>query len=323
MSVGALKDPRTAFADTLLELARDDRRVCMVVNDSISSNNAAAFLQRFPDRFFDAGIAEQNMVGLAAGLANAGMIPFVCAASCFLTARALEQIKVDVALSKANVKLCGNSAGFAYGSLGPTHHAIEDIAWMRVLPNMHVAAPSDAQETAQVTRAAYEHRGPVFVRLNRLPVPSLGAQPQFSFGKAARLREGCALTLLSMGFATHCVMEAAALLAGRGIQSRVLNMSSLAPLDAEAIVTACEQTGRLVCVEDHQQDGGLFSAVASVVVCRAPVPMLAIGVPGVFAPVGNTEELHQQFGLDATSIASRVQQWLGTLSGARKVECHV
>lgn len=312
------EDPRESFAATLLELAAGDARVCMVVNDSISSSNAAGFLERFPDRFFDAGIAEQSMVGLAAGLSNAGMIPFVCAASCFLTGRALEQIKVDIALSSANVKLCGNSPGFTYGSLGPTHHAIEDIAWMRVLPRLRIAAPSDATETAQAVRAAHDHVGPVFIRLNRIPVPSLQQNMEpFAFGKAAELRHGSDVTLLSMGFASHRVLQAASLLSRQGIDARVLNMSSLAPMDTEAVSRACKETRGLVCVEDHQQDGGLFSAVASIVVRATPVPVLAIGVPGVFAPVGNTDDLHTLFGLDAEAISGRVAAWLRDLPPAR------
>jgi transketolase len=309
--MSVLQDPRAEFASALLELARLDERVCMVINDSLSSSSANQFLAQFPDRLFDVGIAEQNMVGVAAGLANAGMIPFVCAASCFLTGRALEQIKVDIALSKANVKLCGNSSGFFYGSLGPTHHSIEDIAWTRVLPNLWIAAPCDSQETGHVVRAAHAHTGPVFIRLNRTPVPAvLPPSSTFCFGKALCLREGSDVTLIGMGLATHRVLEAADILGQKGIGCRVLNMSSIAPLDIDAILAACRETRSLVCVEDHQIEGGLFSAVASVVTRNAPVPMLAIGIPGVFAPVGDTEELHEMFGIDAKLIANRVEHWL-------------
>ncbi|MBS0159853.1 MAG: hypothetical protein JSS26_14845 [Nitrospira sp.] len=307
-----LIDPRDAFASTLLELARSDPRVCVVLNDSLSSSNARGFLSEFPDRLFDVGIAEQNMVGVAAGLANAGMIPFVCAASCFLTGRALEQIKVDVALSKANVKLCGFSSGVAYGSLGATHHSIEDLAWVRVLPNLVVAAPCDDHETAAVVQTAHAHQGPVFIRVNRIPVPSLLPPGlPFRFGSATLMREGRGLTLISMGFTTHRALAAAELLANVGLDCRVLNMSSVAPLDVDAVVDACRETGRIVCVEDHLIEGGLFSAVASVVVRHAPVPMLGLGVPGVFAPVGDVDDLLEVFGLEPKQIALRIQQWLG------------
>lgn len=307
-----LVDPRDAFASTLLDLARSDSRVCVVLNDSLSSSNARGFLTEFPHRLFDVGVAEQNMVGVAAGLANAGMIPFVCAASCFLTGRALEQIKVDVALSRANVKLCGFSSGFAYGSLGATHHAIEDLAWVRVLPNLRVVAPCDDRETASVVRAAHAHQGPVFIRVNRIPVPSLIPVDQpFRFGSATLIREGKDLTLIGLGFTTHRALAAAELLAGAGLSCRVLNMSSVSPMDVGAVLDACRDTGHIVCVEDHLLEGGLFSAVAALVVRHAPVPMLGIGVPGVFAPVGDTEELLELFGLQPRQIAARIEQWLG------------
>lgn len=308
-----LHDPRDAFAATLLDLARNDPRVCIVLNDSLNSSNAKQFLQEFPDRLFDVGIAEQNMVGVAAGLANAGMVPFVCAASCFLSGRALEQIKVDIALSKANVKLCGFSSGFAYGSLGPTHHAVEDIAWIRILPNLRMAVPCDGRETSGAVIAAYEHKGPVFIRVNRLPVPAvLRSSQAFEFGKAVHCREGGDLTLISCGYMTHKALEASEILAKQGIECRVLNLSSLSPLDNVAILEACRDTGRIACVEDHLLEGGLFSAVASVVVRHAPVPMIGIGIPGVFAPVGNVDDLLDTFGFNPGQIAARISQWLGS-----------
>lgn len=318
-----LVDPRDAFASTLLGIARHDERVCLVLNDSLSSSNARGFLSEFPDRVFDAGIAEQNMVGVAAGLANAGMVPFVCAASCFLTGRALEQIKIDVALSRANVKLCGFSSGFAYGSLGPTHHSIEDLAWVRVLPNLRVAAPCDDHETAAVVTAAHAYVGPVFIRVNRLPVPSLLAPDHtFEFGSSLRMREGSDLTLIGMGFTTHRALAAAKRLAKAGVECRVINMSTISPLDVKAIVDASRETGRIVCIEDHLVDGGLFSAVAGVVVQNAPAPMLGIGVPGVFASVGSTEDLLEEFGLTEEQIAGRVMRWLGSVN-AREEEGRV
>ncbi|MFD0707430.1 transketolase family protein [Photorhabdus akhurstii] len=316
-----LFDLREAFTLTLLELARVDSRVCIVLNDSLSSSNAKAFLDEFPERLFDVGIAEQNMVGVAAGLANSGLIPFVCAASCFLTGRALEQIKVDVALNNANVKLCGFSSGFAYGSLGATHHAIEDIAWTRVLPRLQVVVPCDDIEIAGVVKAAYEHQGPVFIRVNRIPVPRLYCNGQkFEFGAATCLRDGRDLTLIGFGLTTHRVLAAAELLSEHGIECRVLNMSSVSPLDSMAIDSACRDTKRIVCVEDHQLVGGLFSAVAETVVQRTPVPVLGIGVPGVFAPVSNTEELLELFGFGSQQIAKRVLQWLGDVDKNFKIQ---
>jgi transketolase len=171
--MSAKVDCRVAFSETLIALAEADPRIVAVANDSIGSSNLKAFKQRFPDRLVNVGIAEQNLVGVSAGLANAGKIPFTCAASCFLTGRALEQIKADVAYSRHNVKLCGMSSGMAYGELGPTHHSIEDLAWTRAIANMTVVVPADPLETAHAMRAAVAMDGPVFLRLSRLPVPTV------------------------------------------------------------------------------------------------------------------------------------------------------
>ena len=171
--MSALHDCRKAFSDTLVALAEADPRVVAVANDSIGSSNLKEFKQRFPDRLVNVGIAEQNMVGIGAGLANGGLIPFVCGASCFITGRALEQVKVDLGYSRANVKLCGMSSGVAYGELGPTHHSIEDLAWTRAIANMTVIVPSDPAETASALRAAAADDGPVFLRLSRMPVPDI------------------------------------------------------------------------------------------------------------------------------------------------------
>ncbi|MFV8907669.1 transketolase C-terminal domain-containing protein [Serratia fonticola] len=306
-----LFDIKDALMTSLISLARVDPRVCIVLNDSLSSSKAHNFLDEFPERLFDVGIAEQNMVGVAAGLANSGLIPFVCSASCFLTGRALEQIKVDVALSNANVKLCGFNSGFSYGSMGATHHSTEDVAWIRALPRLKIAVPCDDIEMASVIRTAYEHQGPVFIRINRLPVPRLFQNDhKFEFGTAMHLREGRDLTLISFGLTTSRALVAAELLSAHGIECRVINMSSVVPLDSIAITNACRETGRIVCLEDHQLAGGLFSAVSEIVVQNMPVAMLGIGVPGVFAPVSDTEELLELFDLEPQKIARRVIDWL-------------
>ena len=184
-------DCRVAFADTLIALAEADRRIVAVVNDSVGSSNLKEFKRRFPDRLFNVGIAEQNLVGFSAGLASAGKIPFTCGASCFLTGRALEQVKADLAYSRHNVKLCGMSSGMAYGELGPTHHSIEDLAWTRAIANLTVIVPADPFETAAAVRAAVAIDGPVFLRLSRMPVPTVTADaPPFEIGKAMMLRAG-------------------------------------------------------------------------------------------------------------------------------------
>lgn len=299
-----LFDCRRAFGEALLELVASNPRVVVVTNDSVGSSNLAAVRERFPGRVVNLGIAEQNMIGVGAGLANGGKIPFLCGASCFLTGRALEQIKVDLAYSRSNVKLCGMSSGLAYGPLGATHHSIEDLAWMRVLPEIVVIVPADPAETAQAVRAAAAHEGPVFLRLSRMPVPAVHpAGYRFRVGRAAGLRKGEDVTLIACGTMVCRALEAAAQLHAQGVCARVLNMATLQPLDCEAIEEAARQTGAIVTIEEHSVRGGLGGAVAEVVVCTRPVPMRLLGVPGRFAPTGSPGFLFEHFGLTPAGIA--------------------
>ncbi len=301
--MSTLYDCRDAFSDTLVALGESEPRIVVVNNDSVGSSKTGAFRERFPDRLINVGIAEQNMVGVGAGLANAGKIPFVCSASCFLTGRALEQIKADVAYSDANVKLVGISSGMAYGALGPTHHSIEDFAWTRAIANLTVVAPADPEETAQAVRLAAATHGPVFLRLSRMGVPAIyDPTYSFAFGKASRLRDGGDITLIANGVMVTRALEAAELLAVRGIDARVLNMATVRPLDREAVIAAARETGAIVTAEEHTVYGGLGSAVAEVVVQTVPVPMRILGVPGVFAPTGEPEWLLEHFGLTPEGI---------------------
>ncbi|QQS46262.1 MAG: transketolase family protein [Acidobacteriota bacterium] len=298
-----LFDCRDAFANALQELAAADPRVVVVVNDSVGSSKVGEIRKTYPERTINVGIAEQNMIGVGAGLANGGKIPFVCGASCFLTGRALEQIKADAAYSEANVKLCGMSSGVAYGELGPTHHSIEDMAWLRAIANLTVIVPADPVETEQAVRAAWRFQGPVFLRISRMPVPLVHPEDyQFEIGRAARLREGNDLTLIANGTMVSRALDAAVLLADQGLNARVLNLSTVRPLDREAIVDAATQTGRIVTVEEHTIYGGLGGAVAEVVVTTRPVPMRILGFPGVFAPTGSASWLLEHFGLTAEGI---------------------
>jgi len=298
-----LFDCRNAFADTLTELADADPRIVAIVNDSVSSTKLQPFVKRFPERFFNIGIAEQNMVGIGSGLANSGKVPFVCSASCFLTARALEQIKVDVAYTNANVKLGAMSPGMPYGPLGPTHHAIEDLAWMRAIANMIVINPADPVETTQVIRAAVAHDGPMFLRINRTGVPVVhGEDYRFEIGRASLLRKGGDLTIIAIGTMVCEAVAAADLLAAEGVSARVINMATVRPIDREAILQAAEETSAIVTVEEHSVFGGMGSAVAEVVVSGRPVPMRILGVPGVFAPTGSQSWLCRHFGLTAEGI---------------------
>ena len=308
-----LHDCRKAFASALEDIARKDPRVVALCNDSVGSANLSHFAEEFPDRLFNIGIAEQNMVGMASGMANGGKIPFVAAAACFLTARALEQIKNDVAYTDTNVKLCGVSTGLAYGPLGGTHHSIEDIAWLRAIANMTIIVPADPLETEQAVRAAADFIGPVYLRLSRMGVPVVHDEDyRFEIGKAVRLRDGNDVTLAACGTLVPRALEAAAMLEEEGIQARVINMATVKPIDREAIVEAAVETGGIVTAEEHTIYGGFGSAVAEVVATTHPVPMRILGVPGVFAPTGSPEFLFEHFGLTPQGIRDAALELVGS-----------
>ncbi len=307
-----LFDCRDAFSKTLETLAAEDPRVCAVVNDSLSSTKLKDFKARYPDRFINVGIAEQNMIGVGSGLTNGGMVPYVCGASSFLTARAMEQIKVDMAYSNSNVKLCGMSSGMAYGQLGATHHSIEDLAWTRVLPNLTVIVPADPEETAQAMRYSLEHVGPMFLRISRMPVRAVHPEGyKFELGKAVRLREGSDVTIIANGVMVSRALDAAVALRAKGISARVLNFSTMKPLDSDAILDAAKTTKGIVTIEEAQTAGGLGGAVAEVLAVHHPAPMRILGVPGVFAPTGSAEFLLDHFGLNATGIVTAALDLLG------------
>lgn len=305
-----LFDCRDAYVETLLELAKTDQRIVAVVNDSVGSSKLVDFKKAHPERLINVGIAEQDMVGVAAGLANGGRIPFVSAAACFLTARALEQIKVDAAYSNYNLKLCGMSPGMAYGDLGPTHHSIEDIAWLRAIHNLTIVVPADPIETAAAIRWAARYDGPVYLRISRMAVPQVNADDyEFTPGKAVTLRDGRDVTLISNGTVISRALAAADLLAEQGISARVLSLPTVKPLDVEAIVAAAEETGGIVTAEESTAAGGLGSAVAEVVVTHHPVPMKILGVTE-FAPTGSAEYLLDRFGMSPAGIAQAAQTLL-------------
>lgn len=303
-------DCREAYSATLSALAEGDSRIVAVCNDSVGSSKLGGFKTRFPERLINVGIAEQNMVGVGAGLANGGKIPFVSGAACFLTGRALEQIKADVAYSGANVKLCGISSGVAYGELGPTHHSIEDMAWLRPMTPLTILVPSDPWETSEAIKAAAVHDGPMFIRVSRMPVPQLVRERAvFEIGKAEVLRRGDDAAIIANGVMVHRALAAAEALAAEGIFARVVNMSTINPLDEAAIVAAAA-TGAVVTVEEHSVRGGLGGAVAEIIATRALCPMRILGFPG-FLPTGSAEWLMNHFGLTADGVAGAVRDLLG------------
>lgn len=305
-----LFDCRDAYVRAVEELAADDSRIVAVVNDSVGSSKLGKFRDRFPDRLINVGIAEQNMVGVGAGLANGGKIPFVSGAGCFLTARAMEQIKADCAYSEQNVKLCGISSGVAYGELGATHHSIEDVAWLRAIDKLTVIVPADPWQTAAAIKAAAAHEGPVYIKISRMPVPELArpADASFAIGKAETLREGGDIALVVNGTLVHRALAAAEALAAEGVAARVVNMATVSPLDTDALAAAAA-TGGIVTAEEGLAHGGLGGAVAEYCAQHAPVRMRMLGFAG-FQPTGSVDWLFDQAGLTAEGIAAAARELL-------------
>jgi transketolase len=304
-AVAPVFDCRKAFAEQLIDLARADERIVAVCNDSVGSSNLGAFQDEFPDRLINVGIAEQDMVGVGAGLANGGLIPFVSAAGPFLTGRALEQIKADAAYSHAHVVLCGQSPGMSYGELGPTHHSIEDLSWTRAVAELAVVVPSDPGSTRAAVRWAAAHDGPSYLRIGRFPVPAVhGDDVEFVPGGSYELRAGEDVTVLACGTLVSRALTAADQLAREGISLRVLDMASIEPLDTAAVLRAAAETGAVITAEEATTTGGLGAAVASLLAEHRPTPMRILGVRRAFAPTGSADFLLEHFGLTADGIAA-------------------
>lgn len=307
-----LHDNRVAFAEELETLAAADERIVAVTNDSVGSSNLNGFRDRFPDRLINVGIAEQNMVGVGAGLAAAGLIPFVCGATPFLTGRALEQVKVDVAYSQHPVILCGMSPGLAYGALGPTHHSLEDLSWLRALPGLDVIVPADRVQTRLALRKSAADPRPTFIRVGRYKVPDVTPEDAtLERGHFDVLADGSDATIIATGTTVAPALAAADDLRGR-VSVRVLNATYLAPIDEQAIAAAAAETSVVITAEEANTSGGLGAAVASVVAqldLDKPPRMRILG-PRSFAPTGDTGFLLDHFGLSKSALASVIEKVL-------------
>jgi transketolase len=307
-------DNRVAFAEELIALARNDERIVAVCNDSVGSSNLVAFREQFPDRLINVGIAEQDMVGVGAGLAVAGLIPFVCGAAPFITGRALEQVKADVAYSQLPVILCGMSPGVAYGELGPTHHSVEDLSWLRALPGLDIVIPADRAQTRVAVRQAAASPRPMFIRIGRHKVPDLPTETKsLTRGEFQVLRDGNDVTVIAAGTLVSRALAAADRLAAEGVSVRVLNAVYISPFDSAAVTAAAHETGAIVTAEEANVAGGLGAAVASVVVEQdrdGRVPVEVLGFHD-FAPTGSTEFLLERAGLSADGIYGAALRALG------------
>jgi transketolase len=298
---------RTAFVNRLVELAEADERVWLLTGD-LGFSVLERFAERFPDRFVNAGVAEQNMIGVAAGLALCGKVPFVYSIANFPVMRCLEQLRNDVCYHRLPVKVVSVGGGMVYGSQGYTHHGVEDIAVMRPLPGMSVLAPADPIEAAWAAGAAAEHAGPVYVRLGKAGDPVLHAGlPALEFGRAVTVREGAGATLVSTGAALKIALEAADELAARGIETRVLSMPTVKPIDAETLGKAALETPLVVTIEEHGPVGGLFSAALEVVAPLRAARCIRVSLAAEPAPIaGSCAYLSARAGLDPHAVADLV-----------------
>lgn len=302
---------REAYGRALAELGKNNPAVVVLDADLSKSTKTADFGKLFPDRFFNMGVAEQNLIGTAAGLAAAGKTAFASTFAVFAAGRAFDQIRNSVAYNRLNVKIAATHAGITVGEDGGSHQAIEDIALMRSLPNMTVFVPADEAETAGAVEAAAKMDGPVYIRLGRAGVPSIhGEDFHFETGKAVVVREGRDAAVIATGIMVTAALEAAGALAGEGIEVRVISMHTIKPLDIDTIVSAARETGALVTAEEHSVIGGLGGAVSEAVCENYPVPLKRLGVQDIFGESGKPDELLVKFGLTPAAIADAVREVL-------------
>ena len=306
-----MKACRKAITETLLTLAHQDKRIFALVTDSRGSVTLGDFAEQLPEQFVECGIAEQDAVGIGAGLANAGLKPFVCGPAAFFSMRSAEQIKVDVAYSHTNVKVIGVSGGVSYGALGTSHHATQDIALMRAIPNLTVILPADANQSAAMTRALAASDEPTYVRVGRGDVPDVyPADAEFTIGKANTLRKGGDVSLIACGEMVYYALEAAKLLALDGIEAMVVDMHTLKPFDSDAALDAA-QTGAVVTIEEHSVSGGLGGAVAEILCQQKPTKMKIMGLPVEPLFNGSAKDVFEHYELTASGIANAAKMLLG------------
>jgi len=302
---------RDAYGKTLLELGRENPRVVALDADLSGSTKTSLFAKEFPDRFFNAGIAEANMVGMAAGLAAGGMIPFASTFAVFAAGRAFEQIRQSLAYPKMNVKIVATHGGITVGEDGGSHQSVEDLAIMRALPNMTVLCPADGPETSAAIRAAAAMKGPVYVRLGRAKVPVVfPGGCDFTIGRGVTLHEGRDMTFITTGLMTAMALDAARILAAEKITARVVHLGSIKPLDVEVVLRAARETGAVVTAEEHSVIGGLGGAVCEALAEGCPVPVERVGLRDVFGQSGTGDELLAHYGLTPAHLVEAAERVL-------------
>ncbi len=312
MSETVKKATRESYGLALVELGEENPDIVVLDADLAEATKSGFFKEKFPERFVDCGIAECNMIGVAAGLATCGKIPFASSFAMFAAGRAFEQVRNSVGYPHLNVKIAGSHAGISVGEDGATHQCLEDLALMRSIPGMVVLNPADHYEMKAAVKAAAEYKGPVYIRLGRLAVESFNNSDDYKFeiGKGVTLRGGKDITVIATGLMVSRALEAVRQLEKEGVDARLVNLHTLKPIDREIIVKAAKETGRIVTVEEHNVIGGLGDAVAGVLCEEYPVPLVKIGVNDVFGHSGPAADLLDQYGLNASHIAQTVRDIL-------------
>ena len=303
---------RESYGNALKELAREHSNIVVMDADLAEATKTNIFKKEFPNRHFDCGIAEQNMLSAAAGLSTVGVVPFVSSFAMFAAGRAFEQIRNSIAYPKNNVKICATHAGISVGEDGASHQCCEDIALMRTLPNMVVMCPADDVEARAAVKAAYEYHGPVYMRLGRLAVPVFHEEEGFEFeiGKGKVLHEGNDITIIANGLMVKEAMDAAKILEEKGVGVRVINMCTIKPLDDELVLKAAKETGRIITAEEHSIIGGLGEAVCSLLSEKCPTPVKRVGVNDEFGFSGPANDLLKEFGLSAEHLVEVVEEFI-------------
>ncbi|MGI5931051.1 MAG: transketolase family protein [Eubacterium sp.] len=304
---------RESYGNALAELGKEHEEIVVLDADLAGSTKTAVFQKAFPDRFFDVGIAEANMTGIAAGLAAAGKVPFISSFAMFASGRAYEQIRNSIGYPHLNVKICATHAGISVGEDGATHQCLEDLALMRVIPGMVVINPADDVEARAAVKAIYEYKGPAYLRFGRLAVPVINDRPDYKFeiGKGIVLREGKDVTLAATGLCVDGTLQAAEKLAAEGIDAEVINIHTIKPLDTELLAASAAKTGKVVTIEEHSVIGGLGGAVCEALSETCPTPVKRIGVYDQFGESGPAVELLHKYKLDAEGIYEQIKAYLG------------
>lgn len=308
--IGNKEDPRKVFGKAVVDIALENEDIVLLSADSGKSSGFGDFMKAAPERYFEFGIMEQEVVGAAAGLATVGKIPVFCAIAPFVTARPYEMFRNDLGYMKQNAKIVGRNGGITYSDLGSTHHSLDDFALMRMIPGVTVLVPQDPNEIRSAVKAMLEHKGPVYMRIGNEPIPNLFEEETFVIGKGRMIQEGADVTIISTGTVTAAVLEAVKVLEEKGIHAEVIGMPTVNPLDEEMILASAAKTGKVVTVEEHYVYGGLGTAVADLLAEKNPTRMKKLGIPHDYATSGPYAAIMAKYGLDGAGIAASVEAFV-------------